>query len=364
MKPIVLRLFAVFILIALIFTTIIIFSSNKKVDELSGQLIVTLNEIQNGDETAQARFDMLKKELKSVSSGKEILILAMVLSLCTCAIFLFYIYFTILRPFHKLEHFAQDIAFGNFNKPLNIPRHNVFGAFSWAFDSMREGLNDSRKAGQEAKEANKILIAAISHDIKTPIASIRACAEAISTGQASNEERKTRYLNTIIRKSDEVTKLTNDLFLHALSDMDKLIIEPVSISLRDFVIDFSNTWEINVSMDIPDVHILADPKRLKEIFGNIISNAEKYVPESPVYLSFKQENSLLHIIFSDKGKSLSPEDVPFIFDKFYRGKNTKDEEGSGLGLYIVSYVAEKLGGRAFAEWTENGLKIIIVLRIS
>jgi signal transduction histidine kinase len=171
-----------------------------------------------------------------------------------------------------------------------------------------------------------------------------------------------------MRRSDEVAQLTDDLFLHAISDMDKLAIEPVALPLRPFITGFTSLMDLTVASVVPDVKIIADEKRLNEIFGNILSNAEKYAPGAPLELSFDWEDArddgLLYCIFSDKGTSLAPEDMPFIFHKFYRGKNAANEKGSGLGLYIVHYIAEKMGGRAYAQRTEDGLKIYIGLQVS
>ncbi|MCL1917634.1 MAG: HAMP domain-containing histidine kinase [Peptococcaceae bacterium] len=368
MKKILIRLTAAFIIIAAVFIIALNLQSKDRIDEIAGQMLVEANEIANGDESARERYYELTDALKSETRGQKSLMPAMWLSLGTCAAFSLYLYLTILRPFHKMEKFSKDIAAGNYDIPLEMSRHNVFGAFSWAFDSMREELRTAQRAEQEAKDANKTLVAVLSHDIKTPISSIRACAEGLSSDQGRREERRKRYLDTIMRRSDEVARLTEDLFVHALADMDKLVIEPAVFPLRSFISDFASLIDITVTSEIPEVSIIADEKRLKEIFGNIIENAEKYAPGAPVEMTFireeNQEDALLYCIFSDKGTSLQPEDVPFIFYKFYRGKNAMDKEGSGLGLYIVRYITEKLGGKAYAERTEEGLKIYIGLKVS
>ncbi|MBR4815738.1 MAG: sensor histidine kinase, partial [Lachnospiraceae bacterium] len=90
-----------------------------------------------------------------------------------------YVYVNILKPFDKMKDFAAEIANGNFNVPLKYERSNYFGAFTWAFDSMRKEIMHSRAAEHEAIENNKTVIATLSHDIKTPIASIRAYAEGL-----------------------------------------------------------------------------------------------------------------------------------------------------------------------------------------
>ena len=131
----------------------------------------------------------------------------------------------ILLPFDKMEIFAGKIAQGNFDFPLNFERSNYFGAFTWAFDSMRKEITKARSCEREAIENNKTVIATLSHDIKTPIASIRAYAEGLEANLDSTYEKRMKYLSILMRKCDEVSKLTNDLFLHSLADLDKLKIK-------------------------------------------------------------------------------------------------------------------------------------------
>ena len=363
MRPVLIRFAGALVLIAAVFTVALALHSSAHVDEIAGRMLVEANGIVNGDAGAQERYDALVDELTAAADARVAIVWAMVLSLATCAAFAVYVWWTILRPFHTLERFAADIASANYDKPVDMPRHNVFGAFSWAFDAMREGLHDARRAESEARQANKLLIATISHDIKTPVASIRACAEGLASGQATTTERRQRYLATIVRKSDEVAQLTDDLFLHAMADMEKLVIEQRSVPLRPLIAELADTMDVAVIGDIPGVSVIADENRLLEVFGNIVVNATKYAG-SPPKLSFERDGGLLRCVFSDSGTTLAPEDVPFIFDKFYRGRNAAQERGSGLGLYMVRHVVERLGGRAYAERTDEGLSIVVTLKMA
>jgi signal transduction histidine kinase len=386
MKQILSRLALAFLAIIAAFALAMALYNQHNARDLAGEMLVAANEAQYGDADAQARYDELKQRLQATASGQDSLLLALVLSLACCAGFALYIYLAILRPFHRLQRFAERIAVGDYDRPLDMPRHNVFGAFSWAFDSMREGLKNAQAAERDARQANKLLIASISHDIKTPIASIRACAEALGSGQASSAERKSRYLDTIIRKSDDVARLTDDLFLHALADIDRLAIEPKPLAIRPFIASFIADYDfaaedgiadgacpagsgvphtaIELVDEVPDIEVSADEKRLGEVFANIVDNAGKYAPGKPLRLSFKQADGQFYSIFSDQGTALAPEDLPFIFDKFYRGHNADGRQGSGLGLYIVRYLVQRMGGGAYAERRPDGLRVIVKLPIA
>lgn len=295
------------------------------------------------------------------------------LSMLFCMLFVFgfytYIYYKVIKPFNKLEKFAGNVAAGDFDFPLEVDRNNTFGAFSWAFDFMRTELKHAKESEQEAVQAKKTLVATISHDIKTPVSSIRAYAEALTSNMANTPERKEKYLKVIINKADEVARLTDDLFLHAISDMEKLSIEPGTYQapaltqeiLEPFFAQYGD--KIQLKSEIPNVSVSTDKRRISQVFENIITNASKYAEDSEIDLAFHVENDFLICSIEDFGGGIPAEDLPFIFDKFYRGKNSKDKKGSGLGLYIVKYVMEKTGGYVELQNTEKGLQVNLGIKI-
>ena len=277
-------------------------------------------------------------------------------------------YVRIIKPFDKLEMFAKGVAKGNLDIPLEVQRVNIFGEFSWAFDMMRSELKALRESEEKAKQENKMLIATISHDIKTPVASIRAYAEGLQKGMDTSQERRDRYLDVIIRKSDEVAKLTNDLFLHALSDMEKLQLEVKShdaITLIDSILDplFAEYGDTIKVTDVPDIRVMADEKRLAQVFGNIVTNAVKYAPDSDIKLSFEKNDSFLVCEVRDFGAGIPAHDLPFVWNRFYRGANTEGISGSGLGLYIVKYIVEKCGGSVHLDSNDKGLSVVFSLPV-
>ena len=176
--------------------------------------------IEMGEYTqARQKLSDLQQSLRApftYKTSKTGIIICGLAVLCICTVFI-YVYTRILRPFDKMKDFASEIAKGNFDVPLKYERSNYFGAFTWAFDSMRKEIKSARMAEHEAIENNKTVIATLSHDIKTPIASIRAYAEGLEANMDSSPERRTRYLQVLMKKCDEVTSLTNDLLLHSLS---------------------------------------------------------------------------------------------------------------------------------------------------
>ena len=349
--------------------------SSKSVNEEDekSMYIVSLNEIsklnENGDnKTVNEKINRLQENMRSDENRKSGINAIPVL--CGVSVLFFeaafgYIYISILRPFEKMKDFAAKISAGDFDVPLRYERSNYFGEFTWAFDSMRNEITKSRASEREAIENNKTVIVTLSHDIKTPIASIRAYAEGLSANMDSSYEKRERYLSVIMKKCDEVSRLTNDLFLHSVSDLDKLKLIPEKTEICAFtesIINEISAERNDVIFTKPDFTacVNVDKSRFTQLCENIINNARKYAKtEIEVFFTKEDDNIVLH--FRDYGGGIPDENMPFIFEKFYRGNNSGNEQGSGLGLYIVKYIAEKTGGYVILQNHDRGLEVRVFL---
>lgn len=350
-------------------------SEKEDLGDENASYIVDLNEIiklnEGGNiDAANGRITALQEKIRKADAERSGINVIPVFG--GVSIFFFiaafgYIYFAVLRPFEKMKTFAVKISSGDLSVPLKYERSNYFGEFTWAFDSMRNEITKSRASEREAIENNKTVIATLSHDIKTPIASIRAYAEGLSANMDSSFEKRERYLSVIIKKCDEVARLTDDLFLHSVSDLDKLKIAPCRMELCSFaegVVDEIAAERDDIIFKKPDftAFVNADKNRMSQLFENIINNARKYAgTEIEVYFTKDEEAATLH--FRDFGKGIPDENMPFVFDKFYRGNNCGNEQGSGLGLYIVKYIAEKMDGKVTLQNHSPGLEVRVTLPI-
>lgn len=369
--------FGLFLLIS--FTTLYLLG--KKAEEAGtreGNRLVLLNEIEQlttdeeGGNPAGKELEMLRTELlqEKVTGQTAYLkragVFYIVLAFLFLAAGMMYVYCKILRPFYKLESYADEIAKGNFDISLEYERTNFFGAFTWAFDHMRKEILTARKNEAEAIQENKTIIAALSHDIKTPLASIRAYAEGLEAGLEADYEQRERYLGVIIRKCDEVSRLVNDLVLHSLSELERLEIKEQKVSMRKLLEETLRDLEYPDMLlldPVPDVMLTADEKRLAQALLNLLENAKKYA-KSRVEVRAVQEKERYEIHVRDYGPGILPEDMPFVTRKFYRGKNVSEEPGSGLGLYIVSYIMEKMKGGLVLENRADGLEAVLWLPVS
>lgn len=362
----------VFVLILIIMTVVLSETSENALSD-NGEYIVAANEIEQlikmgeadkaAEKTAILREKLSSSDKTAYDNNSYIYIMCGI-----CGIFLFsvfgYIYYAVLRPFDKLSEFADSIAKGDFDIPLNYERSDYFGKFTWAFDCMRCEIKNARACEKESIENNKTVIAELSHDIRTPIASIRAYAEGIEAGMASDPEKMAKYLGVIMKKCDEVKSLTDDMLIHSVSDMERLEIRKEKIALAKFIKNIVSEYDtrLKINLDLPDdeLYINGDRNRTVQVFGNIIGNTIKYAG-TDIDISLNKKSDCAEISFRDYGKGIPDEELPFIFEKFYRGTETKGENGAGLGLYIVKYVMTRYGGEVFAENLSDGFVVRLLI---
>ena len=349
---------------------------NLEKENTVGKQLVAINEIRQltKDETGE-KAEALEAAVRDIETGIKrsswqssretrlyFSIGVIVVGLLYTVALLVYVYMQIIRPFHKLEKYAQNVAAGDLDTRLDYERNNYFGEFTWAFDHLRKEIIFARKKEAQAIESNKTIVASLSHDIKTPIASIRAYSEALEANLGADYEKRQQYAGTIIRKCDEVTHLVNDLVLHSLSELEKLDIKLERLQVDKVICDTVKDLEFeNLVLEEP-VHeavIMGDARRVSQILENLLNNARKYAPGKrvTVFTEIKGQEYQIHV--KDEGKGINPEDMPFIRQKFYRGDNVGDMPGSGLGLYIVDYIVKEMKGRLDLYNSEKGLEAVI-----
>ena len=229
----VLVVLSVLMVLVIALTLGLYFTSAKSSDSEKQEQLIEFNEIgklleEGNTEKASGKLEKLSDEVRGQTSESERDVRILIVGGCAAVCILIagiFIYVSILRPLRKISKYTTEIARGNTDIPLTYDRGSEVGEFSWAFDSMRRELNKARASEKEAIENNKTVIATLSHDIKTPITSIRAYAEGLEANLDSSPEKRAQYLQILMKKCDEVSKVTDDLLLHSLSDMHRLQVE-------------------------------------------------------------------------------------------------------------------------------------------
>lgn len=290
-------------------------------------------------------------------------VIMFVLAAVLCIIYLKYIDKAVLRPFRKLQGFARHVAEGNLDMPLEMDKNNLFGAFTESFDLMRDELKEARENERLANQSKKELVASLSHDIKTPVASIKAVTEVMYI--KSTDENQRKQLGIIDSKADQINTLITNMFNATLEELQELrvtVTEQSSMVLYDLIknADYNNLADTS---NIPECIVLLDILRLAQVIDNVISNSYKYAGTS-IYVSARISGKYLDISFKDYGPGVSEDEIPLIFNKFYRAQNSEGKSGTGLGLYISKYIMDKMSGDICCENAGDGFVVTLKLLIS
>ena len=299
------------------------------------------------------------------------------------------IYFRLVRPAQDMQKFSSEIAGGNLDIPLPVRRNNLFGSFTESFDMMREQLKASREQEIRAKKANRDLVAELSHDLKTPVATIGAGCEVLEAqmmrkrssaspdGSVAFSEEElssvTEKIKMLSDKASTINTLVENVFRATLDDMEEVrmdISEYDSAVLLDHIKSMKDFGNIIIDNDIPECLVCIDKLRMKQVIDNIIGNSKKYAG-TDIHVSFGKEEIIdksgrsvrfVSVTIKDNGPGVRPEDLPVISEKYYRGKNTGEKQGYGLGLYIVrTYMERQKGGVEF--YNDNGFVVKLLVRM-
>lgn len=276
------------------------------------------------------------------------------------ALFVFF-YLRFVRPFARLSMFARQVAKGNLDFPLPMKKHQYFGAFTESFDLMREELKRAKESEYQANRSKKELVAELSHDIKTPVATIRATCEVLQIKEQNPDTRA--KVAVIDAKAGMVDKLVSNLFQASLEELEVLKVEPAeeqSLCIREMFEELRDYSDIRMEEDVPACLVWMDKLRLRQVIDNVVSNAWKYAG-TPVTVSFFETEKNIGIRIRDGGAGVDAEELVLLSEKFYRGSNAKGKSGSGLGLYLAKIFMERMDG-GMELYVENGFVVELLLK--
>lgn len=282
-----------------------------------------------------------------LNNVKNSLILGGIFSIII-AIILSLIFSRILeKPIVDLKNATKRVSSGDFNFSIKKESNDEIGNLVEDFNIMIKKLNN-------LENIRKDLLSKISHDLSTPLTGILGYIEAIED-KLIPKEKISETLEIVKDEIEKLKKLINDLreysFIESAKfklDLEKInLFEEINHSLNIVKNKYQNK-NINVIFNHQDAHIFGDKKRISEIFNNLFDNAFKFSKENRnIYIDLKKEGDKVLISIKDEGIGIDKEDIPYIFDKFYRGKNLKDvdSKGFGLGLSIVKELVEAHKGK-------------------
>lgn len=285
-------------------------------------------------------------------------------------IVLLYVYTKVLKPFQDMSNLSYELAKGNLSMPVKEEKSKLFGRFLWGMDMLREKLEETKEKELAFQKERKTLILSLSHDIKTPLSSIELYSKALSEDLYDTQERKDEALRGIAKNVNEIKRYVNEIvtasredFLNLEVNLGEYYLSEVMKATERYYKDKLSVIHTGFQVDeISECLVKGDKDRMVEVLQNIMENAIKYGDGKRIRISFGEEEDCKLIQIENSGCSLKKEELPNLFDSFYRGSNSTGVKGSGLGLYICKTLMRKMDGEIFAGMKEDLFCVTIVVR--
>ncbi|MCL4295808.1 MAG: HAMP domain-containing protein [Anaerolineae bacterium] len=256
---------------------------------------------------------------------------------------------------------ARRIAGGDFSARVHLTEVDELSEVAEAFNVMGDELQKSFARQRELEQARRDLIAAVSHDLRTPLTSIRAMIEALADGVVTEPPTVRRYYAVMRSQIENLSGLINDLFELSQLETGQVQLALEAVNLNDLLSDVLESMQAQagakgVSLkgifyeDLPIIK--GEMNKLQRVITNLVQNAIRHTPTGgSISLATQVAPEGVQVEVTDTGEGIAPEDLPHIFEQFFRGEKSRSREtgGAGLGLAIAKRIVEAHHGRIWVE---------------
>lgn len=283
---------------------------------------------------------------------------------------------SVKKPINDLAKAAEYIRAGNLDFEVLGSDYSEIDNLCVSFDAMRRDLKHSKQREDYMKQERSMLLANLSHDLKTPITSIKGYIDGIRDGVADTSEKMDRYLDTVYAKAEIIDDMVNNLSMFSKLELSRLTFQfdkgDINAFLRDFIEDYRLDLEKNEIKLVSDISkeraiVKLDYEKMSRVFANLIDNAVKYRNENNPVLEISSliRDGGVYVCISDNGIGIDESEMENVFNGFYRVDSSRSIKGSGLGLGIVKQIVEKHGGKIWLEsgGLEKGTTAVVYLPI-
>ncbi len=309
----------------------------------------------------------------------DIVFAVVLILLLTAGMLMIWIYQSMVTPIRRLQIAAEHIKNGNLDFKLETDgsEDDEINELCVSFEDMRRRLKENAEEKLQSEAENRVLISNIAHDLKTPITAVKGYSEGIIDGVANTPEKVDKYVRTIYSKANEMDTLINELTLYSKIDTNKIPYNFSKLNVEEYFADC--VQELGIDLETrgiglayynyteQDVVIIADPEQLRRVVNNIVGNSAKYMNKKNGFINIriKDVGDFIQVEIEDNGRGIPQKDLPYIFDRFYRGDVSRNSAtgGSGIGLSIVKKIIEDHGGKIWATSKEDtGTVMYFVIR--
>lgn len=289
-----------------------------------------------------------------------------------------FVFKRIKQPLDTLADGVHQIRDGNLDVRIQYGNKDEFAPVCEDFNDMAIRLKESQRLIQRQEESRKELLAGISHDLRSPLTSVRAYSEGLLDGVAATPESQKKYITMIKTKAEDIDRMVNKIFLFSKMDLGDYPYEPEVLEVNQELLSLIKAMaeeyrdkglDVVIAALAPGVHIFADPAQLSSMVFNILENSWKYKDKERVQVTIRTEVIGKHVLIclEDNGPGVPEEALDKLFDVFYRSDPSRNNptKGSGLGLAITAKAISRMGGSIQAEHSPaGGLRIIIKLPVT
>ena len=281
----------------------------------------------------------------------------------------------IIIPITDLTKEMEKLRIGELETAITDKGYGEIRELGTAIEQLRLQLKNSIYYQQKVDENRKFLISSISHDLKTPVTSIRGYIDGVLDGVADTDEKKQYYLSKAIEKTKMINTMIEDLLLYSKLDLNQMTFEKDKVNIVKYIescIEDSSEGFLRENKRIifenklsTASFVIIDVAKFKRVIQNIMDNAKRSIETQigQLKVMLRETNSSVIIEFKDNGRGISKQDLPHVFERFYRADTAREVKGSsGLGLAIAKQIVEGLGGRIWAI-SENGQGASIIISL-
>jgi signal transduction histidine kinase len=272
-----------------------------------------------------------------------------------------------------LDQAAKAIAAGDLGVRIPLRGQDEIALLARTFNQMAEQLQAAARQQHELETLRRDLIAWAGHDLQTPLASVQAVVEALADGLVEDPETAQRYLRTAQKNIHALSVLIDDMFQMAQLDAGGMPLERAENSLSDLISDTMESFselaarqgvDLQGSVDARIDPVIMDAQRIGRVLNNLVSNALQHTPTGGrVSVRASRQPQAVLVEVTDTGQGIRSEDLPFIFDRFYRGEKSRSRStgGAGLGLAIAKGIVEAHGGQIGVENAVQGTRFYFTI---
>lgn len=257
------------------------------------------------------------------------------------------------QPITSMRSTALELAAGNYEAETGIVRYDEIGELATTIDFLADKLAENEVERKNLEQMRMDFFANVSHELRTPITVVRGYTESLVDGVVCDEERRRQYYRRMLSECQSMERLVGDLLLLSKMQNPDFQIEKEPVTLQQVFYDIRRTaWaiaderNIEIVMNQPETPcvMMADYVRLRQMFVVIVDNAIKFSKDNSSIFITMESDKEIRVSIRDEGVGITEEELPYIFEKFYKSKLRQNAKGSGLGLAIARQICLKHDG--------------------